>query len=38
LDRGTQFSSEVWGNMCATLGIHHKMTTAYHPQANSLVE
>jgi hypothetical protein len=37
-DRGTQFSSEVWANMCTTLGIHHKMTTAYHPQANGLVE
>ncbi len=37
-DRGAQFSSEVWGNMCDTLGIHHKMTTEYHPQANSLVE
>ncbi len=37
-DRGTQFASEVWAHMCEVLGIQHRMTTAYHPQANGLVE
>ncbi len=37
-DRGVQFSSAVWGELCKTLGISHRLTTAYHPQANGLVE
>jgi hypothetical protein len=37
-DRGTQFASEFWAHMCEVLGIQHQMTTAYHPQANGLVE
>jgi hypothetical protein len=37
-DKGTQFSSTVWGNLCSTLGISHRLTTAYHPKANGLVE
>jgi len=37
-DRGPQFLSGVWACLCRTLGIQHKMTTAYHPQANGLVE
>jgi Integrase core domain len=37
-DRGPQFVSEVWANVCQQLGICHKTTTAYHPQANGLVE
>jgi hypothetical protein len=37
-DRGVQFSSAVWGELCSTLGISHRLTTAYHPQANGLVE
>ena len=37
-DRGTQFSGAVWRCLCDTLGIHHIMTTAYHPQSNGLVE
>jgi transposase InsO family protein len=37
-DRGVQFSSAVWGELCTTLGISHRLTTAYHPQANGLVE
>ena len=37
-DRGPQFTSEIWRALAETLGtkIHH--TTAYHPQANGLVE
>ena len=37
-DRGPQFTSEIWRALTETMGtkIHH--TTAYHPQANGLVE
>jgi transposase InsO family protein len=37
-DRGVQFTSAVWAELCSTLGISHRLTTAYHPQANGLVE
>ncbi len=37
-DRGAQFSSSTWAAFCSRLGIKHVMTTAYHPQANGLVE
>jgi transposase InsO family protein len=37
-DRGPQFASEVWAAMCRRLGIIKKLTTAFHPQANGLVE
>jgi transposase InsO family protein len=37
-DRGTQFSSALWSLVCRRLGIQHNMTTAYHPQANGMVE
>ncbi len=37
-DRGVQFTSAVWSGLCQRLGINHKLTTAYHPQANGLVE
>jgi transposase InsO family protein len=37
-DSGPQFVSEVWTTVCQQLGIFHKTTTAYHPQANGLVE
>jgi transposase InsO family protein len=37
-DRGVQFTSDVWQSMCFKLGIQHKPTTAYHPQANGMVE
>ncbi len=35
---GVQFTSAVWSGLCQRLGINHKLTTAYHPQANGLVE
>ena len=37
-DRGTQFSSSTWSTLCEKLGIQHILTTAYHPQANGMVE
>jgi hypothetical protein len=37
-DRGTQSTSEVCDSVCKILGIQHKMTTAYHQQANDLAE
>ena len=37
-DRGTQFSGSLWHNMCQVLGVNHSMTTAFHPQANGMVE
>jgi Integrase core domain len=37
-DRGPQFASEMWAAMCRRLGIVKKLTTAFHPQANGLVE
>ena len=38
MDRGVQFTSAVWQVLCKRLGIEHSPTTAYHPQANGLVE
>jgi hypothetical protein len=37
-DRGCQFVSDTWASLCDKLGIKHVTTTAYHPQATSLVE
>ena len=37
-DRGVQFTSAVWAVLCKRLGIQHLTTTAYHPQANGLIE
>jgi hypothetical protein len=33
-DRDAQFTSAVWTGACTSLGIHHVLTTAYHPQSN----
>jgi hypothetical protein len=37
-DRGTQFCLELWANLCRRLDIQHIKTTAYHPQANGMLE
>jgi cleavage and polyadenylation specificity factor subunit 1 len=37
-DRGPQFTSQLWAALCKLLSINHVQTTAYHPQANGLVE
>ena len=37
-DRGRQFTSTLWTMLNKLLGIEAKTTTAYHPQANGMVE
>jgi transposase InsO family protein len=37
-DRGSNFTSAVWAGMCHRLGVQHRTTTAYHPQANGICE
>jgi hypothetical protein len=37
-DRGTQFTSAIWDALCQQLSIQHQPTTAFHPQANGMVE
>uniref|UniRef100_A0A5S6PZJ6 Integrase catalytic domain-containing protein n=1 Tax=Trichuris muris TaxID=70415 RepID=A0A5S6PZJ6_TRIMR len=37
-DRGRQFESHMWMALNKLLGIQHIPTSAYHPQANGLVE
>lgn len=37
-DRGPQFTSNLWKSTATLLGIQLHRTTAYHPQANGLVE
>ena len=37
-DRGPQFDSEFWKELCEALGIKTKLTTAFHPQTNGGTE
>ena len=37
-DRGPQFTSELWRQLATTIGFAISPTTAYHPQANGMVE
>ena len=37
-DRGRQFTSNLWNDLCELIGCMHEETTAYHPQANGMVE
>ena len=37
-DRGAQFTSQLWTDLSMLLGLSVSTTTAYHPQANGLVE
>ena len=37
-DRGAQFISQLWSGIALLLGASLRQTTAYHPQANGLVE
>ncbi len=37
-DRGPQFTSNLWFQLCEILNISHKQTTAYPPELNSAVK
>ena len=37
-DRGAQFESKLWNNLCNQFGIIQNRTTSYHPQSNGMVE
>ncbi|PIK62874.1 hypothetical protein BSL78_00208 [Apostichopus japonicus] len=37
-DQGSNFESELFGELCKCLGIHKTRTTAYRPQSDGLVE
>ena len=37
-DRGAQFVSELWIEMCKLMGIARNTTTSYHPQHNGKIE
>ena len=37
-DRGAQFTSQLWSSISQLLGTELHHTTAYHPQANGMVE
>ena len=37
-DRGSQFLSATWSQLMSVWGIKSHTTTAYHPEANSMVE
>jgi transposase InsO family protein len=37
-DRGPQFASTFWGQICHRLGIDRRMSTAFHPQTDGQTE
>ena len=37
-DRGTHFVNELLNSLCDRFGVKHRLSTAYHPQTNGLVE
>ena len=37
-DRGPQFVSDLWIEMCKLMGIARSTTTSYHPQHNGKIE
>ncbi|EIW71197.1 hypothetical protein TREMEDRAFT_26998 [Tremella mesenterica DSM 1558] len=37
-DRGTQFTAEIWKEICQFLGIKNLYSTAYHPQTDGQTE
>jgi transposase InsO family protein len=36
-DRGPEFTSYLWFQLCEMLNISHKQTIAYHPESNGAV-
>jgi hypothetical protein len=37
-DHGTHFINKMLDSLCTSIGTKHKLSTAYHPQTNGLVE
>ena len=37
-DRGAQFESKLWDNLCNQFRLIRNRTTSYHPQSNGMVE
>jgi transposase InsO family protein len=37
-DRGPQFTSLFWSELCVAMGIKHKLSTAFHPQTDGQTE
>jgi hypothetical protein len=37
-DRGAQFTSALWSQLCKILGIRHILTSAFHPCSNGILE
>lgn len=37
-DNGTEFTNSLISSLCATHGIHRRLTASYHPQSNGQVE
>ena len=37
-DRGRQFTSTLWKDAMTSLSIKHRLSSAYHPQSNGMVE
>ena len=37
-DRGAQFTSSVWTQVCRVLGISASQTTSFHPQSNGMID
>ena len=37
-DRGSKFTSRLWGDMCESLGIQAKLSTSFHPQTDGQTE
>jgi transposase InsO family protein len=37
-DRGPQFTSNLWSQLCSMFNIAHPQMTAYHPESNGAVE
>ena len=37
-DRGAQFTGQMWKDVCSSLGIQLKLSTAFHPQTDGATE